>query len=113
MPAEFDSHCYEFLCTYIERAITTGYLVCSAKRIRQRKRVAHKLRRMQDTYAREEDALQMLDGGEGGEAENIYEVADTLSDDDTAPTRSDESLSGDDMSGSAEAEEYDSDDSNF
>jgi hypothetical protein len=88
--------------------------------LQQRKRAAHKIRRMQDTYYREEETLQMPEG-EGGEAESVkrdaYAVA-TLSDDDTAPTRSDESLSApscDDMSGSVEAEEYDSDgsDSNF
>eukprot|EP00985_Skeletonema_marinoi_P022710 scaffold14637_cov141-Skeletonema_marinoi.AAC.8 len=79
--------------------------------LQQRKRAAHKIRRMQDAYYREEETLQILEGGEGGDA---YAVADTLSDDDTAPTRSDESLSApscDDMSGSVEAEEYDSDDS--
>ena len=86
--------------------------------LQQRKRAAHKIRRMQDAYYREEETLQILEGGEGGEAESVkrdaYAVADTLSDDDTAPTRSDESLSApscDDMSGSVEAEEYDSDDS--
>eukprot|EP00986_Skeletonema_menzelii_P018287 scaffold26622_cov147-Skeletonema_menzelii.AAC.4 len=83
--------------------------------LRQRERVERKARRIRDAY---EESLKMLEG-EGGETESVNRdddsVANTLSDDTTEPSRSDESLSApshDDTSGSV----YDSDgssDSNF
>jgi len=88
--------------------------------LQQRERTERKTRRMRDAYY--EGTMHMLEG-EGDEAESAkrddYSAANTsLSDDDYEHPRSDgdESISSPscgDMSGSVEAEEYDSDGSDF